>query len=114
LASDFNATGPTMPDQPHDQGLPGGQTAPESDHDGPDALPRPIQEHIGRQLRSAYNADAQRPAYLGDPAVPPQFERLIRRIELGEKVHELGVAAVADALRPDALADGTPPTKADG
>jgi hypothetical protein len=65
-------------------------------------LPKPVQEHLGRQLRSAYNAKAERPAFLGDPAVPPQFERLIRRIEVSEKVREIGVEAVRQALEPGA------------
>jgi hypothetical protein len=69
-------------------------------------LPKTIQEHLGRQLRSTYNAEADRPAFLGDPAIPPQFERLIRRIEIGEKVHEFGVEAVRQALQPDLLASG--------
>ncbi|HEY0571876.1 MAG TPA: hypothetical protein VGD16_10125 [Enterovirga sp.] len=65
-------------------------------------LPKDVQEHLGRQLRSAYNAKAERPAFLGDPAVPPQFERLIRRIEVSEKVREIGVEAVRQALEPGA------------
>ena len=61
-------------------------------------LSRPIQEHLGRQLRSAYNDSAPRPAFLGDTNVPPEFERLIRRIEITEKVREVGVEAVRQAL----------------
>lgn len=73
-------------------------------------LPKGVQEHLGRQLRSAYNAKAERPAFLGDPAVPPQFERLIRRIEVSEKVREIGVEAVRQALEPGTAAQrpGTP------
>jgi hypothetical protein len=66
-------------------------------------LPKNVQEHLGRQLRSTYNAKAERPTFLGDPAVPPQFERLIRRIEVSEKVREIGVEAVRQALKPGAI-----------
>ena len=68
-------------------------------------LSRSIQEHLGRQLRSVYNESAAKPAFLGDTDLPPQFERLIRRIETSEKVHEVGVEAVRKALGPEG---GTP------
>ena len=72
-----------------DAGRPDGAAAP---------LSRPIQEHLGRQLRSVYNESAAKPAFLGDSALPAQFERLIRRIETSERVHEVGVEAVRRAL----------------
>ena len=64
-------------------------------------LPRPIQEHLGRQLRSVYNEATPKPAFLGDSDLPPQFERLIRRIETSERVHEVGIDAVRKALGPN-------------
>jgi hypothetical protein len=96
----------TMPNLPDQKGSPDNPSGPD-DHEptqesAPDALPKPIQEHLGRQLRSAYNAQAEKPAFLGDPVVPPQFERLIRRIEVSEKVREIGVEAVRQALEPGA------------
>lgn len=34
-------------------------------------LPRPVQEHLARQLRATYVETLEKPAYLGDPALPP-------------------------------------------
>jgi hypothetical protein len=93
-----------MPAFPDDEGPP----LPGEHNDAIEPLPRDIREHLGRQLRSAYNADAEKPAYLGDPAVPPHFERLIRRIEVSEKVREIGVEAVRQALQPAAAGKGEP------
>ena len=47
-------------------------SAPTRSHDVPGTgLSRPIQEHLGRELRTTYNADApDKPAYLGDPVLP--------------------------------------------
>ena len=89
---------------PDDEAPPGEGEAGATGQPSPTAAPLPkgVQEHLGRQLRSAYNAKAERPAFLGDPAVPPQFERLIRRIEVSEKVREIGVEAVRQALEPGA------------
>ena len=95
-----------MPNLPDEKGSPDTPSVPDihepTQDPLPDALPKPIQEHLGRQLRSAYNAQAEKPAFLGDPVVPPQFERLIRRIEVSEKVREIGVEAVRQALEPGA------------
>ena len=64
------------------------------------ALPRPIQDHIAQQLRSEYYLSADRPAFLGDEAVPISFDELLRQLIERERarVHELAVAAVAAAL----------------
>ena len=74
-------------------------------------LPRDIQEHLGRQLRSALRDPSEKPAYLGDPGTPSQFDRLISRMESGERIHERAVQAVGKALddlgglSPDASGD---------
>ena len=69
-------------------------------------LPRPIQEHLGRQLRTSYNAETEeKPAYLGDPALPLEFELLLQRLEVSERqrirkmAHDQGLEAVERALR---------------
>ena len=66
------------------------------------ALPRPVQDHIAQQMRSEYHLQADRPAFLGDPAVPPTFDEPLRRLAERERarVHELGLAAVAAAVSP--------------
>lgn len=82
---------------PHEQdGRPGPAQA-----DTP--LPRPVQEHLGRELRTTYHTAEEKPAFLGDSGVPPEFEGYIQRIEARERVqeraHERGVEAVRAALQ---------------
>ena len=77
------------------------------------ALPRDVQEHLGRQLRSALRNPSEKPAYLGDPGTPSQFDRLIAKMETGERIHERAVQAVEKALddlvSPPAGRPGDPP-----
>ena len=49
-------------------------------------LPRPLQEHLARELRSTYHATEDKPAFLGDPAIPVEFEHQLQRLEAVEKV----------------------------
>ena len=83
------------------RGLYAGET--EAEH-GATPLPPPVQEHLAQQLRATYQVMAAKPAYLGDPALPPEFERHIERLEnreraeIREKAHNLGVEAVEAAL----------------
>ncbi len=62
------------------------------------ALPRPIQEELARQLRGTYQTVSEKPAYLGDPALPPQFEEPVRKLARSIKAHDEGVEAVRRAL----------------
>ena len=68
------------------------------------SLPRPLQEHLAQKLRSAYHELAAKPAFLGDPAVPVEFEYHLQRLEAvekvrhEEKVHNQAVEAVKTAL----------------
>jgi hypothetical protein len=64
------------------------------------ALPRPIQEHLARQLRAEYHRTEDKPAFLGDPAVPALFDEHLHRLEEKEReiIHERGVDAVEAAL----------------
>jgi hypothetical protein len=80
------------------------------------ALARPLQEHLGQQLRTTYTALTDKPAFLGDAAVPPQFEEHLQRLEAKdrerhhEKVRQRGIAAVENALQ---NLDVEPPQRAD-
>jgi len=76
-------------------------------HDAPGTgLSRPVQEHLGRELRTTYNAEGQdKPAYLGDPVLPLEFEVLLERLDVSERqkirhiAHSQGIKAVERALR---------------
>jgi hypothetical protein len=75
-------------------------------------LPRPIQEHLGQKLRAAYYETGDRPAYLGDPAIPPELDTHVRKLEQRDRIHVKGIEAVEEALgdilHPDALTPETP------
>jgi hypothetical protein len=63
------------------------------------ALPPPVREHLARQLRAAYHEMAEKPAFLGDPAIPPVLEDHVRRLETRERtIHDRAVEAVEKAL----------------
>jgi hypothetical protein len=68
------------------------------------SLPRPLQEHLARELRSTYHATEEKPAFLGDPAIPVEFEYQLQRLEAvekvrhTEKVHNQAIEAVKSAL----------------
>jgi hypothetical protein len=68
------------------------------------ALPRPLQEHLAQPLRSTSEVTSEKPAFLGDPAIPVEFEHHLQRLEevetgrRREKVHTQGFEAVKNAL----------------
>jgi hypothetical protein len=62
------------------------------------ALDRTVQDHLGQKLRAAYAEVEDKPGYLGDPALPPEFEHQVLAIEKSAEVHEKAVEAVRDAL----------------
>lgn len=62
------------------------------------ALPEPVRDHLGQQLRSVFTTDEVVPQYLGDPMVPEAFEPQIKRLEVRLKTHEEGTGAVEQAL----------------
>jgi hypothetical protein len=70
-------------------------------------LPRPVQEHLARQLRATYVETQEKPAYLGDPALPSAFDDHLHRLAAGERqrtrerASSQGLAAVAAALGVD-------------
>ncbi|WP_245435312.1 hypothetical protein [Microvirga calopogonii] len=67
-------------------------------------LPHSVQEHLGRLLRADYYERADKPRYLGDPALPLEFDPYLYRLEQKERalrvmrVREQGTQAVAEAL----------------
>jgi hypothetical protein len=67
-------------------------------------LPHSVQEHLGRMLRADYYELANKPRYLGDPALPLEFDPYLYRLEHKERalrimrVREQGTRAVAEAL----------------
>lgn len=61
-------------------------------------LPRDVQEHLGRRLRTQLKIEADTPTFLGETSVPPQFEPLVRRLEAGERGERQGYEAVKRAL----------------
>ncbi len=75
-----------------------GEREPKTEEPGGTPLPRPLQEHLAQQLRAEYQLVADKPAFLGDPAIPPEFDRHIRRLDVQEKAHERGIEAVKAAL----------------
>lgn len=62
-------------------------------------LPEETREHLGRALRSSLDAGTERPAYLGDPVTPPEFEDQVDRLRRRLTAREEGPAAVEGALR---------------
>ena|SRR5262245_12469658 len=62
------------------------------------ALDKTVQDHLGQKLRAAYAEAEDKPAYLGDPALPPELEHKLMEVEKAVEVREKGVEAVKDAL----------------
>jgi hypothetical protein len=61
-------------------------------------LGQSIQEYLGQKLRAAYNEVAEKPAYLGDPALPLQIEEQLLELETRVRAHRTGTEAVREAL----------------
>lgn len=65
--------------------------------EGP-VLARDIQEQLGRRLRNELRVEAEKPTYLGESSVPPQFEPLVRKLEAGARGERQGYEAVKRAI----------------
>jgi hypothetical protein len=69
------------------------------------ALPKSVQDHLGRELRTVLQEGQPSPAYLGDPGLPRAFDDALRRLALlgdgpdGRRARHEGLAAVEAALR---------------
>jgi hypothetical protein len=67
-------------------------------------LPHSVQEHLGRMLRADYYERSEKPRYLGDPALPLEFDPYLYRLEQRDRtvrvkrIREQGTQAVAAAL----------------
>ena len=67
-------------------------------------LPPAVQEHLGQMLRADYYERSEKPRYLGDPALPLEFDPYLYRLEQKERalritrIREQGAQAVAEAL----------------
>lgn len=91
--------------------MPGDQDDHKRKRDGA-ALPRDVQEHLGRRLRTALHVEEQKPEFLGDTNVPPQFAPIVRRLEAGARGERQGYEAVKRALGdlgPDPAGNATDP-----
>lgn len=63
------------------------------------ALPEPVRDHLGQQLRSVFTVGTEQPQFLGEATtVPEEFEPQIKRLEVRLKTHEEGTEAVEHAL----------------
>jgi hypothetical protein len=62
------------------------------------ALDKTVRDHLGQKLRAAYAVAEDKPAYLGDPALPPELEHKLLEVEKAVEVHEKGIEAVKEAL----------------
>ena len=91
-------------DDRDDEGTPGKGGLGRAGHEPTSSLPRPLQEHLAQQLRSAYHELSDKPAFLGDPNLPVEFEYHLARLEaverdrLIEKIRSEGLEAVRAAL----------------
>jgi hypothetical protein len=61
-------------------------------------LDKPTQDFLGQKLRAAYNEVAEKPAFLGDPTLPPEIEDQLLELETRIRAHEKGTEAVREAL----------------
>ena len=86
------------PDRDDAPASPARPERPSADEAAVAPLPRPLQEHLAQQLRAEYQLVADKPAFLGDPALPVEFEIQLNRLDRREKVHERGIEAVKAAL----------------
>jgi hypothetical protein len=68
------------------------------------SLPANIQNHLGQMLRAEYYEHGDKPRFLGDPALPLEFDPYLQRLDQKERdlrssmISEQGRHAVAAAL----------------
>jgi hypothetical protein len=65
-------------------------------------LPHDVRDYLGQKLRAAYREKQEKPAYLGDPALPRRFDDALQQLTIlcsrRERASRCGFAAVAAAL----------------
>ena len=64
----------------------------------PAPLDETVREHLAKQLRHTLDADAPKPAYLGDTGLPPEIEDKVHRLDRSVRASQAGEAAVREAL----------------
>lgn len=68
------------------------------------SLPADVQDHLGQLLRAEYYERSDKPRFLGDPALPLEFDPYLQRLDQKERalraarIGEQGKQAVAAAL----------------
>jgi hypothetical protein len=68
------------------------------------SLPADVQDHLGQLLRAEYYERSDKPRFLGDPALPHEFDPYLQRLDQNERalraarIGEQGKQAVAAAL----------------
>ncbi|MCB8823263.1 hypothetical protein [Microvirga rosea] len=68
-------------------------------------LPRQVQEHLGQKLRAQLYETTAKPRYLGDPAIPQEFDALLEKLDRrdrmrrSEQIAQIAHRAVEDALK---------------
>ncbi len=62
------------------------------------ALSSEVREHLGQKLRATLRQTADKPAFLGDESLPPEFEGAIRRLQGQDRTSRSGLDAVRNAL----------------
>ncbi|MBD2746362.1 hypothetical protein IC232_06560 [Microvirga sp. BT688] len=83
--------------------LKAGRSAPRYRGNSP-SLPANIQDHLGQLLRAEYYERGDKPRFLGDPALPLEFDPYLQRLDQKERdlrssmIAEKGRHAVAAAL----------------
>jgi hypothetical protein len=58
------------------------------------ALSHEVREHLGRKLRAELRVEAEKPAFLGDDSLPPQFAGLVYQLQRREMTSQKGVEAL--------------------
>ena len=80
-----------------------GSEAPGAARESGAALPPPVQEHLAKELRAAYQQATEKPAFLGDTALPPAIEEKVEQLaerdaRMRAKTRKVATEAVRAAL----------------
>jgi hypothetical protein len=65
-------------------------------------LPHEVRNHLGQKLRATYREKLEKPAYLGDPTLPREFDDTLHQLTIlcseRERASRCGLKAVQVAL----------------
>jgi hypothetical protein len=78
-------------------------------------LPPPVQEHLGKELRAAYQQATEKPAFLGDTSLPTAIEEKVEQLAERDaltraRARRVATEAVRTAL--DEVVSGSAKTEA--